>query len=356
MPIHKRSINSQGNYTDYKHLVSKYNQTNWTNPSQKENVPTNFNLSEITLEDCDRGVYEEFNKRFRIANKWMPLIILDAELVSIHYQNYEQYDTDKQYLNGPYFTMFRKQAIPKYRTNPAYKPAVYVVPKMKAQGIVYEEWITEGPLNWELVYELKFISNFREYTNEMEHQMRHYFRNRRNIIVVNTERFSIGPADYDTLANVEIINRESVEQRTLYVSTFELKLFCWTRDLSNMQKRERPNTFVLDIKVQDSFKTEVDQPIWIETYEQNTANFPTHPVPDPTTDPHILRRNSQNWLTEDGFNITDQNGGDISNQSNINLDMYDNPNGGNAPFSQEGGSGGGNITNENGGDIITQNT
>lgn len=314
MPIHKRSINSQFNQTDYKHLRSNYNQSGYNNPSHIENVPTNFNLKEITLEDCDRGVYEEFNKRFRIANKWMPLIILDAELVSIHYQNYEQYDTDKQYLNGPYFTMFRKKAIPKHRTNPSFKPVVYVVPKMKANGMVFEEWITEGPLSYDLIYELKFISNYREYTNQMEHQMRHYFRNRRNIIIVNTERFSIGPTDYETLAEVEIINRESVEQKTMYVSTYELKLECWTRDLSNMQKRERPNTFRLDITVSDSLNVTKDSPVTIETFERNTVDYPTHPSPDETTDPHILRRNADNWLTENGFNITDESG-----QSDINI-------------------------------------
>jgi hypothetical protein len=314
-------------------------------------------LKEITLEDCDRGVYEEFNKRFRIANKWMPLIILDAELVSIHYQNYEQYDTDKQYLNGPYFTMFRKKAIPKFRTNPAYKPVVYVVPKMKANGMVFEEYITEGPLSYELIYELKFISNYREYTNEMEHQMRHYFRNKRNIIIVNTERFSIGPTNYDTLAEVEIINRESVEQKTMYVSTYELKLDCWTRDLSNMQKRERPNTFRLDITVSDSLRVTKDTPIVIETFERNTVDYPTHPSPDETNIPHLLRRNASNWLSEDGFTIVDESGqNDIITGTSINVNVANDlfgQNVGGENFSSEGNDGF--IQNEDGGNIITQN-
>lgn len=304
MPIKKRSINSQNNYTDYKHLKNTYNDSNFNNPSHLSNLPTNFNLKEITLEDCDRAVYEEFNKRFRISNKWMPLIILDAELVSIHFQNYEQFDTDKQYLNGPFFTIFRKKAIPKYRTNPAYKPVVYSIPKWKANGLIFEEYITEGPLSYDLIYEIKFISNYREYTNEMETQMRQYFRNKRNIIIVNNERFSIGPVDYNTLAEVEIINRESVEQKTMYVSTYELKLDCWTRSLANMQKRERPNTIVLDITVTDSFCSKKDTSTIIERYQLNTEKYPSHPIPDEVTDPHLLRKNAENFITEtDGQNI-----------------------------------------------------
>ena len=350
MPIHKRSINSQFNYTDYKHLQSNYNQSGYNNPTHLENIPTNFVLKTLTLEDCDRGVYEEFNKRFRISNKWMPLIILDAELVSIHYQNYEQFDTDKQYLNGPYFTMFRKQAIPKYRTNPAYKPVMYTVPKMKANGLVYEDYIAEGPLSWELVYDLKFISNFREYTNEMEAQMRHYFRNKRNIIVVDTQRFSIGPTNQDALAQVEIINRESVEQKTMYVSTYELKLYCWTFDASNVQKRERPNTYVLDISVKDSLTQKKDAPYILERFSFNTNKYPRHPSPDQTNNPHILRQNVENWLTEDGFNITDEGGGNINNQGNINLDLFSTDISGQNVTDGSGQ----NITDEGGSSIGTQ--
>ena len=74
MPIKKRSINSQGAYSDYPHLVSNYNDSNINNPSQQANLPTNYELKSITLEDCDRSVYEELNKRFRVGEKQMPLI------------------------------------------------------------------------------------------------------------------------------------------------------------------------------------------------------------------------------------------------------------------------------------------
>lgn len=308
MPIKYRSQNSQNAYTDYKHLTSNYNDSSFNNPSHKSNEPTNFNLKEITFEDCDMAVYEEFNKRFRIANHYMGIILLDAELVSIHYQNYEQFDSDKTYLNFPFFTMFRKKAIPKYRTSPAFKPVVYVVPKYtEGNELVYEEWITEGPLCYDLIYEFKFITYYREYTNEMEQQMRYYFRNKRNIIVVQNDRFSIGPNDYNTIAEVEIVNRESVDQKTLYVSTFELKLDCWTRSLANMQKRERPNKFVLDISVTDAGVKRTDAPInldrfkavnstglmrnangqliLVDRFQKNTTKFPTHPSPGENTLP-----------------------------------------------------------------------
>lgn len=281
MPIKKRSINSANGYTDYPHLKSNYNDSNINNFSHQSNIPTNFNLKEITLEDCDRGVYEEFNKRFKVGEKFMGLIVLDAELTSVHMQNFEQYDLDKGYLNGPFFTIFRKKAIPKYRTNPAYKKVVYVVPKQKPQGIVFEEWITEGPLSYELIYELKFITNYREYTNTMEHEMRWYFRNKRNIIIVNNERFSIGPEDYNTIAELEIVNRENIDQKTMYVLTFTLKLDCWTRDLSTMQKRERPNRYALDIQVTDKLKSVSDPTILIERLDLDNKDYPTHPYSHP---------------------------------------------------------------------------
>ena len=155
----------------------------------------------------------------------------------------EQFDLNKGFLNGPFFTMFRTKSIPKFRTNPAYKPVVYTIPKKKANGIVYEEWLGRGPLRYELMYELKFISNFREYTNHFETQIREYFCNKRNIIICNNERFSIGPADQDTLAELEIVDRDDVQEGTLYVLTFSLKLECFTRDMENIQKRERHNKY-----------------------------------------------------------------------------------------------------------------
>lgn len=281
MAIKKRSINSQGRYTDYKHLKNNYNESSLNNYSHKSNIPTNFNLTEITLSDIDTAVFQEFDKRFKIATKDVGLLILDAEIPSLHNQNYQQFDKDKGYLNLPFFTMLRTKATPIRKTNPSYKPAVYVVPISKPNGIVYEEYITEGPIEYELIYDFKFITNFREYTNEMEQQMGHYFRNKRNMIICNNERFVISPLNQGTLGELEIINRESVEERSLYMMTYTLKLWCWTRSLANMQKRERPNTLLLDMNIRDSKnKMSTSEVINIERFEVDMEKYPQHPVPD----------------------------------------------------------------------------
>lgn len=278
MAIRKRSINSQGNYTDYKHLVSNYNETNLANFSHEVNLPTNFNLKTITLEDIDMAVFQEFNNRFKIGEKIMPLIILDAEVSSLHNANYLQFDKNKQFLNGPYFTIFRTDCKPLRRTSPTYKKVIYSRPISSANGIVFEEYITEGPKEYNLFYELKFITNYREYTNQMEAEMRHFFRNKRNMIICNNERFVIGPDDQNQLSKLEMVNREDVALRTLYVTTFTLKLWCFTRDLSNMQKRLRPNTFTLDITAQDSLnKEEESSKINIERFDVDTEGYTTHP-------------------------------------------------------------------------------
>lgn len=282
MPIHKRSINGPNGYTDYKHMINNYNDSNNNNYSHKENVPTNLNLTSITLEDIDMAVYNEFNKRFRIADREIGLLLLDAELTSMQNQNYEQFDIDKGFLNLPFFIMGRIKTTPIGKTNPSYKPVIYAVPKQTANGIVIEEYITEGPINYEIIYELKFISNYREYTNQMQQQMGYYFRNKRNMIVYNSERWVIGPVDQGTLGEEEIINRESVDQRTLYLTTFTLKVWAYTRDLSNMQKRLRPNKFTLDITVKDSVKTESStDTILVERVELDNSQFPDHPITDP---------------------------------------------------------------------------
>lgn len=281
MAIKKRSINSQGKYTDYKHLKNNYNNSNLNNYSHKSNVPTNFNLTEITLADIDTSVFQEFNNRFSIANKNIGLLILDAEVPSLHNQNYKQFDQDKGFLNLPFFSMIRTKATPIRKTNPSYKPAVYVVPISKPNGIVYEEYITEGPIEYELIYDFKFITNYREYTNEMEQQMGFYFRNKRNMIVCNNERFVISPLNQGTLGELEIINREDVIERSLYMMTYTLKVWCWTRSLANMQKRERPNTLLLNMEIKDSMnKITTSDTFNIERLEVNMEKYPEHPLPD----------------------------------------------------------------------------
>ena len=165
------------------------------------------------------------------------------------------------------------------------------VEKKKANGIVYEEWLGRGPLRYELMYELKFISNFREYTNHFETQIREYFCNKRNIIICNNERFSIGPADQDTLAELEIVDRDDVQEGTLYVLTFSLKLECFTRDMENIQKRERHNKYTLDITVQESpsqFVKDSTLEILADRIEIDMNPYPySHPdISDASTTPN----------------------------------------------------------------------
>ncbi len=279
MSIRRRSINEQGNYTDYSHLKTNYNLTNIRNSSHLVNEPTNFNLKTITLEDIDMAVFQEFNSRFKIGEKFMPVILLDAEVASIHNQNYIQFDKNKQFLNLPFLTMFRTESKPLRRTSPTTKKVVYVIPKQKPNGIVFEEYITEGPLEYELIYQVKFISNYREYTNQIENQFRYYFRNKRNIIVCNNERFVIGPVDANTLSTLEMSNQEVVEKTNLYITSYNLKVWCFTRDLNNMQKRERPNTFILDITTSDSVNNENETSnISVERFEKDTNKYPNHPI------------------------------------------------------------------------------
>ena len=276
MPIKKRSINAQGFQEDYVHLKSKYNESGPNNPSHYTNDPTNFNLKSISLEDLDQAVFNEFHNKYTIANKTMPLMLLDAEITSLQNDNYIQFDKEKGFLNLPFFTMYRTENKPLRRTNPGYKQVIYTVPKMKENGIVYEEWITEGPIERILTYELSFITNYREYCNEMEMQMATFFRNKRNIINCGQERFVIGPLSQDVIGETEIINREDIDQRTLYLTTFKLRMWCFTRDLSKMQKRERPNTFNLNIQVNDGVNiTTTTDKIDVERYEIDTDKYPT---------------------------------------------------------------------------------
>lgn len=278
MGIKKRSINSKGQQTDYKHLTATFNTSSPNNPSHLSNLPTNNILKTITLEDCDRSVYEEFNKRFKVGEKFIPVLLLDAELNAMQMQNTENFDFSKGFLNGPYFTMTRSKSLPKFKTSPSAKKVIYTVPKQKANGIVYEDYISESPIAYDLIYDFSFITNFREHTNQFEEQMMYYFRNKRNIIICNNERFSIGSDSQDALSTLEIVNREESEDKTIYILSYTLKLECFTRDMSTMQKRERPNKYTLDISVKDSNEKEIEKDSTIELLaDRTTINIEPYP-------------------------------------------------------------------------------
>lgn len=275
-----RRINKGLRKNDYKHLENKYNDSNVHNPSHDSNLPTNFELKDISLEDVDQSVWTEFNKRFSIMDRELPLVKGDADISSINMSYFELYDKDKQYISGPIFVFMRTSSQKMFRTNPSYKRVLYSVPKKKAQGIVFEEYISEGPINWELVYSFKYITQLREAANDMEEQLNYYFRNKRNIIVCNGERFSIGPASGAQITEVDLANFDDAGSRSLYVIDFALKVWCWTIDSKTVQKRERPNKFTFDIVVKDGEGNEISSDkdtINIERYNVNLNNYPKKP-------------------------------------------------------------------------------
>ena len=264
--------------------------TNTSNPhnsSHKEDTPTNFELSAITLEDIDQGVFQEFHNRFVVDDKNMALFSGDAETTSLPMMNYEGFDQEKGFLNWPFFVYTRKESNKVLRTNPSFKQVIYATPKKKAQGIVIEEYITEGPINYELIYEFKFITYFREEANAMEEQMNHYFRNKRSVLVVMKERFSIGPVS-TPMCTLDMVSRDEASQITMYVLTWRLKLWCWTRrGIADMQKRERPNSYTFDFVVKDGApdmetnRIVSKESINLDTYVITNKTGPTELI-DPT--------------------------------------------------------------------------
>ncbi len=178
---------------------STWNQTSPENPSHLVDDATDFVFRPIGYENIDQAVFNEFNKRFKIRDKQLGLIQLDAEVASTIFQSHEQINNYKKYINLPYFTVWRSKSSPLYRVSPSYKPIIYSIPKTKPQGVVYEEWITPPPQLQKLSYVFKFLSNYRASVNEHEEQMMRYFKNKRNIIVLDKERFEIQPAAEDTI-------------------------------------------------------------------------------------------------------------------------------------------------------------
>lgn len=237
------------------------NDSNPHNSSHKVDQNTNFNLRSITLTDIDLAVQQEFTGRFNIDGELLNLYFGDAPASSLQNMNLENFDEEKDFLQLPFFIFSRTASTPKYRTNPGKKYIIYAAPKKKAQGTVIEEYITTGPQNWELIYDFKFATHYRESANEMEIQFQEYFMNKRNIINFEGERFSIGSANPGQLTTLEVVNGDTDSDATVYVVTCQLRMFCYTRDLSQMQKRERPNSYTIDIKVRDDMDSSKGQNI-----------------------------------------------------------------------------------------------
>lgn len=239
---------------EYPQTVTNYNETTDGNPSHDVDKYTNFVLRPITYENLDEAVFREFHNRWQVSNKTMPILLLDAEIASLPTMNYQQFDHVKGYLNLPYFTMWRSAVTPLYRTSPSNKPVVYAIPKKKENGIVYEEWISPAPKMESLSYTFKFMSVYRHHINEFENHMNEYFKNKRNLIVLDYERFEIMPADQNQRGTLEVVDREGVNGQSLYVLTYELNLIAYTRRQEDIQKRERKNTYDVSIVERSSSK------------------------------------------------------------------------------------------------------
>lgn len=263
-------------------FFGEYNDSNPNNPSHKVNLPTNFELRSIFLEDIDQAVFQEFHNRFLIMEKPLALLSGDAEISSLQNMNSENFDNDKEFMQWPLFVYSRTDTKKMYRTNPSYKRVLYVVPKKKAQGIVFEEYIAQGPINWELTYEFQFLTHYREACNDLEEQLNYYFRNKRNIINFNNERFSVGPiSSNDKVVEVNLASRENSDETSVYVGTFRLKVWCWTRDLSDMQKRERPNSYTLTMVIKDEdgkVTNQTKDEIYVEQYIIKQDFEPEEPI------------------------------------------------------------------------------
>jgi hypothetical protein len=232
---------------EYPAVFSDYNNTPASNPSHLVDDNTNFNLRPITLENIDEVVWSAFNTRFNIGGKYITLIPLDADVASLKFQNPLQFNEKKGYLNLPYFTMWRSSTAPMTRTSPTNKPIIYAIPKQKPQGVVYEEWIMPPPQMLKVNYTFKFVTSFREHLNQFEQYMLEYFKNKRNILILDNERFEIQPSNLEQISSIEVADKEGSVGQSLYIATYELFVTAYLRDISQIQKRERPNIMSLQI-------------------------------------------------------------------------------------------------------------
>ena len=224
------------------------------NSINQQDPYTNFNPRKIDLENIDEAFFMNFNNRFIIAGKQLNLISLDSDLASMEFQNVLQFDELTKYLNFPYFTFWRSNTAPWWKISPSNKPIIYTIPKTKAQGLVYEEYIMVPPKPYKLTYTVKFLTTFREYTNKFEEQMAEYFKNKSNVLFLDGERFEIRSVNQDDLATLTVVDREGVNGQSLYILSYELCVYGFLRKPDDIQKRERINTFSLKIK-EDRGKT-----------------------------------------------------------------------------------------------------
>jgi hypothetical protein len=254
-------------------VISNFNTTAPSNPSHAVDDTTDFVLRTISLENLDEAVFKTFDKRFTIAGKQLNLIELDSEVASQRFENPEQFNKIKQYLNLPYFTMWRPDAGTQFfRTSPSFKPIIYCIPKMKPQGLVYTEWITTAPIFYKFPYNLLFLTTYRENANTFEQYMMQYFKNKRAIICLENERFEIQPVNPKKLADMETTDRDGKSGQSIYKLSYNLELVAYTRKAEDIQKRERVNRYIVNIEGVTGNK---NAPEVIETVEtRNLTDVP----------------------------------------------------------------------------------
>jgi hypothetical protein len=233
--------------TQYPQTESNYNETADLNPSHDVDTFTNYITRDITLESMDMALWQEFHQRFQISGKTLNLITLDSEISTMQADNLAQFDNIKQYINFPMFTIWRSKTSPLFRVSPTYKPLIYAIPRKKAQGTVYDEYIVNPPQMVKLTYEMKFLTTFRDHTNQFEQLIANYFKGRRGVIQFDFERFEIQMENKDELATLDMVDREGSTGQSLYVLSYEIALTGYLRRAADVQKRERPNSYSLRI-------------------------------------------------------------------------------------------------------------
>lgn len=215
-------------------------------PSRQVDRNTVFILRDITLENIDQLVFKEFDKKFTLAGKGMDMIMLDTEVAAYKQLHPEAFDKVKEYLALPWFISWRGAAKPLFKVNPSKKDVIYSIPTMKPQGLVYEEYVAPAPIYMRFPYTFKFVTAFRENANQIETQMIEYFKNRRNVLILDGERFEIKMVDKDNLGETVVGDREGTG-RTLYTMTYQLEVIGYLRDSKLTQKREAINSITVSL-------------------------------------------------------------------------------------------------------------
>ena len=246
------------------------------NPSHNVDEHTNFVLRTITLENLDECIYRTFHNKFTIANEPVELILLDAEIASLRNDHPDKFDDFTEYLKLPYFTCWRTNDEMLFRTNPSYKKVIYVEPVQKAQGVVYNEYITKAPKFLKVFYTIKFITTLREYANQYEEQMLKYFENKRVVVTLDREKFHLQAADPLKICTLEVTKRGDTG-KNYYTLTSDLELWAYIRDSKDVQKRERPNKFTFSIVEKSRDSAILIEEATVDLSEQKTNNV-FHPI------------------------------------------------------------------------------